>query len=84
MINYEYLTCTDSDGNSKEINFVPGALPSTAKTEYTLLALYEDTKNSKLLHVKQINAPVKETWEFQLEDGTWVTRDVVCFIGSII
>lgn len=56
MINYEYLSCTDSDGNVKEINFCPDTLPDTADKEtYTLLSVHADTQDDKLLHVKQIS-----------------------------
>jgi hypothetical protein len=56
MINYNYLSCTDYDGKTKEINFCSENLPKSASADCTYLALHTDTNNPDVLHVKKVEA----------------------------
>ena len=55
MINYNYLSCTDYDGTTKELNVLSKAdtLPSTASEDYSLLVVRKDTANENLLHIQE-------------------------------
>lgn len=53
MINYNYLSCTDSEGNTKEINFCPTEqLPDDPMQTTMLLRVHKDPENNALLHVE--------------------------------
>lgn len=56
MINYNYLSCTDYDGKTKEINFCSENLPESASADCTYLALHTDDDNPNILHVKKVDA----------------------------
>lgn len=68
MINYNYLSCTDSDGNIKEINFCPDALPETASQEVAYLTVHPDTENPNLLHVQKADGPYWNTISLSIRD----------------
>lgn len=55
MINYNYLSCTDYDGKTKEINFCSENLPESASEGSKLLAVHHDKENTNLLHVREFD-----------------------------
>ena len=61
MINYNYLSCTDYDGKTKEINFCSDTLPETASEDFKLLVAHADTENPNLLHVRESNDYLDKT-----------------------
>ena len=56
MINYNYLSCTDYDGKTKEINFCSENLPESASADCTYLALHTDNNDPNILHIKKVSA----------------------------
>lgn len=54
MINYNYLSCTDYNGDTKEINFCSKKIPESANADCTYLTLHTDA-NPKVLHVKEVD-----------------------------
>lgn len=61
MINYNYLSCTDYNGNTKEINFCSDTLPESANAGWTYLALHTDKNNSNLLHIRSVEHLQEDT-----------------------
>lgn len=56
MINYDYLSCTDYDGTTKQINFVSENFPATISETFDILVVCTDSENDKLLHVKKLSS----------------------------
>jgi hypothetical protein len=61
MINYNYLSCTDYDGKTKEINFCSENLPESASEEFEVLVVHTDKENKNLLHVKSVEHLQEDT-----------------------
>lgn len=61
MINYNFLSCADSDGNIKEINVCPAEKLSSASATGKVLVWYSDKFDSKLYHIAAEDGFVKES-----------------------
>jgi hypothetical protein len=85
MINYNFLSCADSNGNIKEINVCPGVRPSSASTTGKVLVWYPDTKNDNLFHIVAENSKLQiihSTLEMKIKNVSGIDAGVYIHVLS--
>lgn len=84
MINYDFLSCADSDGNIKEINVCPAEIPSSARTTGKVLVWYPDALDDNLFHIIAESDFVKED-SLEMTLKSYVTTSALnVILGSYI